>query len=561
MGAGQSSGGSTNAAATGAEVKTSYYELLGLERTATEDDIKKAYRRKALELHPDRNYGDVERATALFAEIQTAYQVLSDPQERAWYDAHEGDILRGGDGGGEDHFEHNMKVTTASDIARMMGKFRSNVEFSDSPTGFYGFLRELFETLAKEEEYAADWENVDVPNYPTFGHKDDTYEDVVRTFYAGWSGFATRKTFAWKDKYRVSEAPDRRVRRLIEKENKRFRDEGIREFNDAVRDLVLFVRKRDPRYTPNTQTEEDRAKAQRAANKAQAQRARAAQAAKLQEAAVPAWATARDAEELEEEEEEIEEEHFECVACHKTFKSEKQWEAHEKSKKHQKAVSALKRKMRKENAHLDLDDDAPSSGAFTPIDDPGASDADYASGLEGSVDDIANEVKGMEVEDDISDADEQVEGDVRQPARKDEQSENEQSDGKVEHALTPETASGTESDDEYASRSDIEARLAAFRTNTEPATVIDDPLNDLDSTTNDAPAEAKLGKAAQKRAKKAAKAAEQSNTDLPHKCARCGSGFPSKTQLFQHIKDLDHAAPVSETKGKGGGGGKKKGKK
>jgi DnaJ family protein A protein 5 len=210
--------------------------------------LKKAYRKKALELHPDRNYGDVERTTALFADIQHAYQVLSDEQERAWYDAHEADILRGGtgEGTGEDQYQGNMKVTTPEEITRMMGRFRSYIQYTDAPTGFFGFVRETFEQLAKEEEYAADWEGINIPNYPSFGHKDDDYEGVVRDFYAAWDGFASAKSFAWLDVYRLSDAPDRYTRRLAEKENKKHRDDGRREFNDAVRALVAFVRKRDP---------------------------------------------------------------------------------------------------------------------------------------------------------------------------------------------------------------------------------------------------------------------------------------------------------------------------
>ncbi|KAJ8106276.1 hypothetical protein OPT61_g9643 [Boeremia exigua] len=113
MGASQS----TAAEAQSVDVKTSYYELLSVERSATQDE-------KALELHPDRNYGDVERTTALFADVQHAYQVLSDEQERAWYDAHEADILRGGtgEGKGEDQFQGNMKVTTPEELTRMMGR-------------------------------------------------------------------------------------------------------------------------------------------------------------------------------------------------------------------------------------------------------------------------------------------------------------------------------------------------------------------------------------------------------------------------------------------------------
>jgi len=78
MGVGQSSGADSGSAnGRRAEVKTSYYELLGVDRQATEDEIKKAYRRKALELHPDRNYGNVEAATKLFAEGSSSMLTLS----------------------------------------------------------------------------------------------------------------------------------------------------------------------------------------------------------------------------------------------------------------------------------------------------------------------------------------------------------------------------------------------------------------------------------------------------------------------------------------------------
>jgi DnaJ family protein A protein 5 len=137
----------------------------------------------------------------------------------------------------------------------MMGKFRGSVDFSDSPNGFFGFVRDTFEQLAKEEKHAAYYEDLDVPDYPTFGHKEDKHEDVVREFYAAWNGFATVKSFAWVDQYRLSDAPDRRVRRAMEKENQKFRDDGKREFNDAVRTLVAFVRKRDPRYTHSVMQE------------------------------------------------------------------------------------------------------------------------------------------------------------------------------------------------------------------------------------------------------------------------------------------------------------------
>ncbi|HNV00362.1 MAG TPA: DnaJ domain-containing protein, partial [Verrucomicrobiota bacterium] len=65
--------------------KRDYYEVLGVERAVTEEDLKKAYRKLALKYHPDRNPGD-KVAEERFKELGEAYDVLSDPQKRAAYD-------------------------------------------------------------------------------------------------------------------------------------------------------------------------------------------------------------------------------------------------------------------------------------------------------------------------------------------------------------------------------------------------------------------------------------------------------------------------------------------
>lgn len=64
-----------------------YYDLLGVERTIAPDDLKKAYRKKAMQYHPDRNPGD-KAAEEMFKKISRAYEVISDPQKRALYDQH-----------------------------------------------------------------------------------------------------------------------------------------------------------------------------------------------------------------------------------------------------------------------------------------------------------------------------------------------------------------------------------------------------------------------------------------------------------------------------------------
>jgi DnaJ family protein A protein 5 len=557
MGASQSSSnGGTAETAPAQEAKTSYYELLGVERQATEDELKKAYRRKALVLHPDKNRGDEERATKVFAEVQAAYEVLSDPQERAWYDSHESSILRGdGAAGGEDvQTYQNVRMTTADDLARLVRKFNSNVEFTDAPSGFFGFVRETFEKLAEEEDIAASWEIVDVREYPTFGHKDDGHDDVVKAFYGAWAGFATVKTFAWRDKYRLSEAPDRRIRRMMERENNAERLEGVREFNEAVRVLVAFIRKRDPRYKPNTQSEEDRQKALRDAATAQRARARAANEAKIQETDVPEWDKFRDvSEEEEEEEEEPAQEIIECVACDKEFKSERQYEAHEKSKKHQKAVSALQRKMKKDNAKLDLDA-AVGSGSGTPQID----EEDYEL-IDEDPFEVVDEDGVADGLDDHREAD-QVDEEVPVATKDDSDAESEPKavadDEQLQKSATQsqETSDQSDEDSDYASPEAVRKRLEETSLKSPDAGMSED---------ENKPAKPKMGKAALKRAKKAAATAASTEQGDGQKCASCDQSFPSRTKLFKHIEDPSNLCkPALKTETAGNGKGKKgKGKR
>ena len=67
--------------------KRDCYEVLGVERTADADEVKKAYRRLALKYHPDKNAGD-KTAEEKFKELGEAYEIMSDPQKRALYDEH-----------------------------------------------------------------------------------------------------------------------------------------------------------------------------------------------------------------------------------------------------------------------------------------------------------------------------------------------------------------------------------------------------------------------------------------------------------------------------------------
>lgn len=79
--------------------KRDYYEVLGVSKSASADEIKKAYRRLAMKHHPDRNKDDSEASEERFKEAKEAYEVLKDGDKKAAYDQFGHDGLRGGPGG------------------------------------------------------------------------------------------------------------------------------------------------------------------------------------------------------------------------------------------------------------------------------------------------------------------------------------------------------------------------------------------------------------------------------------------------------------------------------
>jgi molecular chaperone DnaJ len=103
--------------------KRDYYEVLGVERTASTEEVRKAYKREALKHHPDRNQGDATAETK-FKAVNEAYQVLSDDGKRQIYDQFGHAGLEGGMGGGGD----------ASDVFAHMQDL-----FSEMFSGGFGF--------------------------------------------------------------------------------------------------------------------------------------------------------------------------------------------------------------------------------------------------------------------------------------------------------------------------------------------------------------------------------------------------------------------------------------
>ncbi|CAE6462687.1 unnamed protein product [Rhizoctonia solani] len=451
-------------------------------------------------------------------------QVLSDEQERAWYDSHRSSM--GPTLGGEDVFEDIVSSSGKAfkarprdpglTVSQLFHFFDATLATSmdDSKYGFFTIYRGLFDRLAAEEATWSGLNGVSI-EYPSFGDantpwvaatkKKDDETLYASMFYRAWTSFVTVKDFSWHDAWNTAEAPDRRIRRLMERDNKKARDDARKQYNETVRTLATFLRKRDPRFKAY---KEEQAKATTVVKPSAGPGSPIAakfveqewqqSSTNVDDHADLEWGLAEDGGE-----------EYECVVCGKSFQSEAGWLSHERSKKHIKEVEKLKRQMQEEDIEFGLADEQDEKGSEEPPTP--------------------------------------VDGDA-EPLLSDDQ----------EEVNEPSTAT------KKSKKKKKKARAAAFHLEpTEPEVLVDEivkPMQDLKVEADENDKEADEGedddqkegdkptltKRDKRRAKEAAKKAREAEAaSAPQICNVCFESFESRTKLFAHVEEFGHqlAAP------------------
>ena len=498
------------------------YEVLGVERGCAADELKRAYRRAALEWHPDKNAHRREEAEERFKEVGNAWEVLSDPGERAWYDRHREQILRagerhqaggdagaGGAGGGRPDSEPDLFPLFSRACYRGFGA---------GPGGFYAVYAEAFAGLADLEGRGA--------AAPRFGGPGSPWAEVSR-FYSWWGSFASERDFSWADVWNPSGGSSRKARRMMEDENRKACRKARAEFNEQVRSLASFVQRRDPRVKRHREEEAERR--ERAAAEAKAREAEEREARRRRVAAYEAERfgdlpddgdAAAEMEALEREREEEREELW-CHACDKRFKSAGQLRNHLGSRKHLDMVARLR-------AALEADEAGAADGL-----DPLFAPPPDAAPAEGTPQ--AAEPRGRSSK----------KGKKKAARERRAQAEKEKKEEAVATAAAAAVAA--------AAAAAAAGPAGAGGEGEDLAAQLGSGLNlagtgpgkgaSGDEDWGDKRAKKKKGRRAAKGEKATAAGGGASpQVEETHACSICGARYPSRSKLFKHIRESGHAA-------------------
>lgn len=515
-----------------------------------------AYRKLALKYHPDKNPNNIDAAKEQFLLVQQAYDVLSDAHERAWYDNHREQILRGSH---TEYEDDSLDVFPYYTAACYSG-------FGDDEQGFYAVYARVFDQLATE-----DIEFMDSPDeyetIPKFGTSTSDYDTIVGPFYAHWQSYVTRKSYTWLCPHNVSEIRDRRILREVEKETKKIAQKARKERNDEIRALVAFVRRRDKRVQGYKKLLEERAEqnrikqqqhrlAQLQKNKQEAEEMR-----KQQQKQSTAFCTSGHEEQLRQMEQTYgsgsdseyddddggdEEVNVEtdtenpddyyvddlyCVACNKSFKNPLSYENHESSKKHRDNIERLRREMQKDDEEQFDECDAESNGFAVDDDihgdgagDEGAVAAQESQPAKAKLSKKAKKSKNKKsiLNDEADEADEIIKplGDVTIGNVSEDDRDNWNGDSGKKGKKSKQKKSN-------ATKATEEAQKLSIAT---AATEME---------------EASANKRPNKKSKKTSR--DDDVADTSHTCVTCHSTFESKNKLFTHLKKMNHGVYIPRT--------------
>ncbi|XP_055858811.1 dnaJ homolog subfamily C member 21 [Episyrphus balteatus] len=558
-----------------------YYEELGVARDATDGDIKTAYRKLALRWHPDKNLNNLEEAKEKFQTLQQAYEVLSDQHERAWYDNHREQILRGKN---SEYEENCLDLFQYFTVSCFKG-------YGDDDKGFYKTYAEVFEKLSAEDaEFMDDEEEIE--NIPKFGDSTSSYEEVVGPFYAYWQSYCTKKTYTWLCPHDITGIKDRRVLRYIEKDMKKIVQQAKRERNEEVRNLVSFIRKRDKRVQANKKLLEEKAALNRQKqeqNRIEQIRKRNRELEEMRKANANVFN-----EGFEEQLKQLEQEYdgevdsdeesddsnsdpeeqadfvddLYCVACNRAFSNENAFINHETSKKHKDNIERLVREMKEEEKSMEDSKNQKKKIQIVELEDLDDLDCDYddmsddVNDIPSDLDDMDDEVLESELYDELND--------LELEEQEEEGSDKEEvviAIKKPKSKKNKKAKKAPKVDDEDFDEEEVETLEVL-----EPK--IEDKEKEVDESDDDwakggkKSAKKSKNKKAQKKSTPTTEATAQSlpqvvketlkesstnqdddpSCDTIHSCVTCKSTFPSKNKLFAHLKKTNHGVYIPKAK-------------
>lgn len=497
-----------------------HYDVLEVPKDATDTEIKTAYRKLALKWHPDKNLDNSNFAKEQFQIVQQAYEVLSDRQERAWYDAHRARILQTSS---REDADKSLDVFAYFTTSCFNG-------YTDGPDGFYSVYRKVFEQITEEDiKYMDEKEEFD--EIPSFG-RSDSDSATVKAFYDHWMSYCTKKSYVWLDPFDIQEGRgDRRLLKIIEKENKKVRQKARKERNEEVRNLVAFVRKRDKRVQA-LRKEQEAKTLQNRKKQEELSKLKRLEQQKLHTSQTQAdWLKFDNVKsELEDIERQLAEEFGEsssnseeedlnnlyCVACNKIFKTPKAFENHELSKKHRENVEKLRvAMMEEENSNLTDDE----------LDD---------------CDNTDNNKDGGDLENCI---DEESDGSLDREIPELETLNEKKKKSKKKTVLTTFNTEDN-SDNEVITKEEVDSTF------TETSSKAPKKHRRSKTTSKNPERMEECKTSVKKRGKKKCDKEEEAleDIDISHCCVTCKTTFTSKNKLFEHLKKSNHGVYLPKTK-------------